>query len=65
MDAKDKKIVAAMIRSQVQHEAMNSHKFGYMRQLAKDFADFFEKQKELFCREVFFSQCGIKEDPYK
>jgi hypothetical protein len=58
------KIVAAMIRKQVEGEAVNSHKFGYMRQLAVDFADWYDKQKELFCREVFFSGCGIKEHPY-
>ena len=62
---KERKVVAAMIRKQVEGEAVNSHKFGYMRQLAIDFADYFDKQEELFCREIFFSQTGIKEEPYK
>jgi len=61
---KERKVVAAMIRSQVYQEAVNSHKFGHMRQLAIDFADYYDKQEELFCRERFFSQCGIEEFPY-
>jgi hypothetical protein len=61
---KERKNVAIFIRKQVEGEATNSHKFDYMRQLAIDLADWYDSQKELFCREIFFSQCGIKEKPY-
>jgi len=61
---RERKNVEIMIRSQISGEAVNSYKFGHMRQLAIDLANWYEKQPELFCRERFFSNCGIKEIPY-
>jgi len=61
---KERKNVAIMIRKQVEGQAVNSQLVHDMRKLAIDLADWYEKQPELFCRERFFSHCGIKEIPY-
>jgi len=61
---KERKNVAIMIKKQVEGQAVNSQLVHDMRKLAIDFADYYDKQEELFCRERFFSNCGIKEISY-
>ncbi len=57
-------LVASTISKQLFGEACNSDKTTYMRKLTKDFADRFDQTIANFDRDLFFTDCGVKEVPY-